>query len=458
MRIVPLTSVEVRKRQRSGIAPVPLNELMESILGRGLLHPPVCWFDPETKTWVLTVGERRFRAIQRINDMKPTPTFNCGETSVQPGTIPITPLGDYLDVVGRFEAELDENLQRSDLDWKDKAQALSDLHEMRLSVNPTQTLRDTGRELADKGFVRTAATGPESGASGAVQVRQAQIITQHLSDPRIAGARNANEAITLIYKAEEERITSALIRRQLRDAVNDTAPQLEVRQGDLLDVLPKLDAGTFDLIIADPPYGIGADVGGFRTRTVLHHNYADTPDIAKSLAQSILTEGFRLTRARANCFIFCDIDLFDWLKRTAANMGWTPFRRPFIWMKSESEGLAPWGAQGPRITTEFIFYATKGQRGLNASPVDVISVRRVPRIERIHAAEKPVELLRRLIECSTLPGDSVLDPCCGSGSTLVACRELKRRGLGIEKDPVYFNTAVTNVHSDTTGTEGTAHG
>jgi site-specific DNA-methyltransferase (adenine-specific) len=143
--------------------------------------------------------------------------------------------------------------------------------------------------------------------------------------------------------------------------------------------------------------------------------------------------------------MFCDIELFEWLKSTAANMGWSPFRRPLIWQKSESEGMAPWGGSGPRITTEFIFFATKGQRGLNASPIDVFNVKRVSRSERIHAAEKPVELLKTLIQCSTLPNDLVLDPCCGSGSTLVAAKELKRQALGIELDLDYYNTAMANV-------------
>jgi DNA modification methylase len=204
-------------------------------------------------------------------------------------------------------------------------------------------------------------------------------------------------------------------------------------------------ANTFDLIIADPPYGIAASGAGFRARSVHHHNYIDTPDSAKLIAQTILSEGFRVTKSRANIFIFCDIDLFPWLKTAASNMGWEPFRRPLIWMKSESEGLAPWGGQGPRITTEFIFYATKGQRGLNASPVDVFDDRRVSRTERIHAAEKPVSLFERLINCSCLPGDSVLDPCCGSGASLVACKHLQRRALGIEIDEDYYNAALTNV-------------
>lgn len=93
-----------------------------------------------------------------------------------------------------------------------------------------------------------------------------------------------------------------------------------------------------------------------------------------------------------------------------------------------------------------LFWATKGQRGLISSPVDVLDESRVSRSERTHAAEKPVGLLKTLIECSTLPGDFILDPCCGSGSTLVAARDTKRTGLGIEIDEVFYNTAMSNVY------------
>lgn len=439
MQIVKLNTISVGKRQRSSIATGPLNDLKESILGRGLLHPPVCWWN-ETKThWELVTGERRFRALSEISAEKKE--YRHGTETIQPGFIAITPLGDYLDEVGRFEAELDENVHRVDLEWPDRMQAYAALHTMRLQFNPKQTVAATAGEIAEKSGYTATSTHMNK------VVQQAIVLSEHLHKPAIANARNAAEALTLVYKQEEERVMAALIKRNIAAAPKGAS--IEIRNADLFDLLPKLDTGIFDLIIADPPYGIEASGAGFRARSLHHHNYKDDIDNAKTMAQTILTEGFRLTKPRANIFIFCDIDVFPWLKLTASNMGWTVFRRPLVWMKSESEGLAPWGGQGPRITTEFIFYATKGQRGLNASPVDVFDDRRVSRNTRIHAAEKPVSLLKSLINCSTLPGDRILDPCCGSGSTLVAAKELQRHGLGIEKDPDYYNTALANVFGST---------
>jgi site-specific DNA-methyltransferase (adenine-specific) len=59
----------------------------------------------------------------------------------------------------------------------------------------------------------------------------------------------------------------------------------------------------------------------------------------------------------------------------------------------------------------------------------------------LHVTQKPVRLLEALIELTTIPGHTVLDPFCGSGSTLVAAQNLDRRYIGFEIDPDYVNTA-----------------
>jgi DNA modification methylase len=60
----------------------------------------------------------------------------------------------------------------------------------------------------------------------------------------------------------------------------------------------------------------------------------------------------------------------------------------------------------------------------------------------VHLTEKPVELARRAIEYSSLPGETVLDPFAGSGSTLVAGEQTGRRAYLMEIDPLYADTIV----------------
>lgn len=66
-------------------------------------------------------------------------------------------------------------------------------------------------------------------------------------------------------------------------------------------------------------------------------------------------------------------------------------------------------------------------------------------IPKIHPTQKPVNLLKRLIEIFTDEGDTVIDPCCGSGSTLRAAVELNRSAIGFEIDRNFYNRAKTEM-------------
>jgi len=61
--------------------------------------------------------------------------------------------------------------------------------------------------------------------------------------------------------------------------------------------------------------------------------------------------------------------------------------------------------------------------------------------EKIHPTQKPVELLKRLIEIFTDEGDVVIDPCAGSGSTLIAAERLNRKGYGFEIKKEFWTKA-----------------
>ena len=66
--------------------------------------------------------------------------------------------------------------------------------------------------------------------------------------------------------------------------------------------------------------------------------------------------------------------------------------------------------------------------------------------KNIHDTEKPVELMRILIENSTQEGELVLDAFMGIGSVCLACKELKRDFIGIELDEKYYNIAYNRIN------------
>lgn len=60
---------------------------------------------------------------------------------------------------------------------------------------------------------------------------------------------------------------------------------------------------------------------------------------------------------------------------------------------------------------------------------------------KIHPTQKPVQLLKHLISLFTDEGEVVIDPCCGSGSTLLAAAQMNRKSYGFEIDRNFFNDA-----------------
>lgn len=420
MPIIAITSITVGERQRE-LDRNHIGSLKESILSKGILHPPVVI--KEGEQYRLIAGAHRLEAMRLCGEH--LEIFSYDGSPMPPGMVPVTNVWD-LSPADLLEAELEENIIRLDIPWQDRARALSAIHELRTKENPNQTFQDTAEELSAK-------DGTVAPRTLRREVRNATILAANLHRPSVAKARNATEALGILMKEEEAKVEALVIERKQK-AANAAPADCRAVHGDMRLLLPAMDCELYDLIIADLPYGIGADSGGFRQRTVEHHNYDDSPDHAKALMQTVITEGFRISKLRANMFLFGDIDLFPFFKTAAASMGWKPWRTPIVWQKSESEGLAPWGREGFRRTYELIFWATKGQRGLLLSPTDVLTIKRVARQERRYGPEKPVELLERLIECSTMPGDLVLDPCCGAGSTLAAARHLKRKAIGIELD------------------------
>lgn len=68
--------------------------------------------------------------------------------------------------------------------------------------------------------------------------------------------------------------------------------------------------------------------------------------------------------------------------------------------------------------------------------------------KRLHPTQKPLKLIRRLIEASSNQGDVVLDPFSGSGSTLVGCIQLNRHYIGIEMDKGYYEIGLQRIKEE----------
>jgi site-specific DNA-methyltransferase (adenine-specific) len=195
--------------------------------------------------------------------------------------------------------------------------------------------------------------------------------------------------------------------------------------GDCLVAMPKLASESVDCVVTDPPYLVNyRDRSG---RTIA--NDSNDEWLAPAFA-----EMFRVLKRDAVCISF-----YSWNKADRFFLAWKAagFRIAghLVFAKSYSSkaGLV-------RYQHESAYVLAKGRPPVPAQPIaDVVPFPYSG--NRHHPTEKPVSSLRMLIQAFTNPGDTVLDPFAGSGSTCVAARELGRRYIGIELDARYFAAA-----------------
>lgn len=402
-------------RQRKNIAAPALAELKRSIETHGLLHPAVV-----TEKRLIS-GRRRMLAVAALHS-EDKPVF-FGDYPVPKGMMPVVEKAN-LDVATQREIELDENLKRVDLTWQEKVAALAELHNLRKAADPAQTERDTADEVA-------AATG-HNAPYLQQSVQAAVLIQPFLDNPDVKRATSLQAARKIVIKNIEAEFAAK--RPKL------SSKTLKLIHGSLAYVLPTLGGPQFDCVIADPPYGIGADKFGSAAQML--HGYDDSETGARKIVGDILWGVRPLMKPDAHLYLFCDVDYFTQFREMAASAGWRTWRTPLIWHKP-GEGHAPDPRRGPRRNYEFILFAWQGNRFMREVRSDVLTC--AAEQDKLHGAQKPVALYCELASRSCLAGESVLDPCCGSGTVFAAAKMLNMTATGIEADERYHAVAAQRI-------------
>jgi site-specific DNA-methyltransferase (adenine-specific) len=246
--------------------------------------------------------------------------------------------------------------------------------------------------------------------------------------------------------------------------------------GDSLPWLGSLPSASVQLVVADPPYGIGkAPWDEFGSReTWLHWTASWLGELARALTSdgSAYVMGFpeRLALvqwAAGDAFASCR--WLVWAFRNRGNMArdWGRSHESILHLRKSRDfffdldaARVPYNAHTQRYPLRAQGASSQFGRSaraaahpaaaawephpLGARPRDVLEVpllnngmaERTP-----HPTQKPEELLRRLVAACSRPGDLVVDPFSGSGSTAVVCEMLGRRWLACERDPGYCGWA-----------------
>lgn len=202
--------------------------------------------------------------------------------------------------------------------------------------------------------------------------------------------------------------------------------QIQIWHGDCRDVLRSLDVGAAQAVVSDPPFGIGFNYGGYRDDPA---TYGEMMRDWIGEASRIVGDGpFWVWQAvgtachwhewfPAGFRIFAACKGFVQFRPQSVQHSWDPVifwgdvkGEPSVYRKDwHVQNLAPFGAHRPR------------------NP---------------HPCPRPLEQVRYVIDIGTLPGDLVLDPFMGSGTTARAALDTGRRFIGIELEEQWCEYAV----------------
>jgi site-specific DNA-methyltransferase (adenine-specific) len=193
---------------------------------------------------------------------------------------------------------------------------------------------------------------------------------------------------------------------------------------DCLDILKQLPDKSIDLILTDPPYGI--DIS--KTGRVGGNNIAKTKNYGNKEwdnsipSAELFSEIFRVSK---NQIIFGGNYFVEYLKNSSC---W------IVWDKNNSGNFA----DCELAYTSFKTAVRKYKYTWNGMIQENMKHKEV----RVHPTQKPLALFEWCLQNYSKEGDLVLDCFSGSGTTAVACHNLKRRFICIEKDVDYYKASV----------------
>lgn len=421
-----IADVKIKRdeRQRREIKDSQIIDLAQSIKENGLIHAPAVQDDHCT----LIAGERRYLAILSI--LSAGETFMYGQELIEWPNFPAHILASA-SPEKLFAIELEENLRRVNLTPMEEASAIAKLHHFRTSQkSEPQTLVETATELANL-------EGREVTSTDQQKVSDSIIVDQFKENPEVQKAAKVSlkrgaKIAKQIMERDFRRALSGLDKEE--KGTTEEQSLHTVVYADSLTYVHKLPRNSINVLLFDPPYGIDAHNFG-EQKFDLGHEYDDSAEAAEEFTSNMLLCAKDFLVNEGHILQFCAFEFFAQWKEYLSILGYNVWPRPIIWSKGQ-RSHAPQPDHGPRYSYETIIYARKGKPRIHKLINDVIHVPSVA--EKVHAAEKPADLLSQLLDMVATPGDRILDPCCGSGSIFLAASGKELFVEGIEQNEDHY--------------------
>jgi site-specific DNA-methyltransferase (adenine-specific) len=237
---------------------------------------------------------------------------------------------------------------------------------------------------------------------------------------------------------------------------------IDLRLGDCLEVMKTIEDNSIDAIITDPPYGTTA----CKWDSVIPFDllWEQYNRIIKDNGAVVLfgSQPFTSVLVNSNIKMF----KYEWIWEKDGGSNFATVK--YMPMK-EHENILVFGKgkikyneqrqerigsrKGKKTTTtdsgrkDSVYGTQKGGKTFDVPKLRCPrSIQRFNRERGQHPTQKPLDLLEYLVKTYSNENDTILDNTMGSGTTMLACKNLNRNGIGIEKDETYFKIAEDRVN------------
>jgi len=411
---IPLNDIIVpEKRQRKEFKNI--EELAASIKERGQLTP----INVNSRNMHLIAGERRLRACTLL------------------GMTHIDAILKDVDEAKHRILEFIENKEREQLTWKELVEATKDLHDLMTSEAPD------GKKWTESD------TATKAGLSGGKVCTDLNLAEALEEDPEyFADCKTKEQALKMLKtKAIEDAKLELALRK--KSTVYGAQAKNVIIHGNCLEVMAKLPDASIDAIISDPIFGIDFFENRFENRdkpnSFYEEHFDDSKEMFTNTMELLVPLASSKMKDNAVVLMFCGIELHPYLSSLWKKEGFQIDTLPGLWIKKGHSGRTNQPLKYFNRSYEVFMYGFRGNANMVRNRNNVFEFSGVSNYDRTHTTQKPVELLEELLSCLCLPGSIILDPMCGSGSTVIAALKKGCKPIGIEIDKTHYDNAVVEI-------------
>lgn len=414
MQVREIALKDIKVKDRARIDNGDIEGLAATIEEKGLIQPITV--DQRNN---LLAGGRRFLAHEKLGRL----------------TIPCI-VRHVTGVIDAVEIELFENIYRKDLHWSERAALEKRIFQLKSAVDPKWSQRD-----------QVELTGASKGAV----TRRIQLAEAIELLPELKEYKTEDDAWKEYKRLEEDVVRTHLHQKYLphvKEAMDRAGEHYII--GDAFAGMAALPDASFTFAEVDTPYAVDLDKRKSRnddTRLMDEYNEWTSDEYTKLFAKTA-TEVYRLLKPNCFAIFWYGMSWHGAVLSILREVGYGVPDIPAVWVKGDAGQTA-----SPNTTLgscyEPFFLVRKGSPVL-AKPgrSNVFNFPKLAGTTKDHPTQKPLVLMKALLETCLFPGSQIIIPFLGSGVTLRAAYKLGHIGQGWDMSKQYKNAFLKRIADD----------